>query len=91
VNVGAPLADKLLCTLPVFDCEGAQWATGDTIMGNALVWMLGISASVIALAYLMILAAIVAAKRRMASPLSRNSHRVGDMARMSAMHYYRTP
>jgi len=60
-------------------------------MGNALVWMLGISASVIALAYLMILAAIVAAKRRMASPLSRNSHRVGDMARMSAMHYYRTP
>jgi len=60
-------------------------------MGSALVWMLGISASVIAVAYLMILAAIVAAKRRMATPLSRSTRGVGDMARMSAMHYYRTP
>jgi len=59
-------------------------------MGNALVWMLGISASVIALAYLMILAAIVAAKRRMATPLSRNARHASDMARMSGMHY-RTP
>lgn len=56
-------------------------------MGNALVWMLGISASVIALAYLMILAAIVAAKRRMATPLSRNPRHAGNMARLSGMHY----
>lgn len=59
-------------------------------MGNALVWMLGISASIIAVAYLMILAAIVAAKRRMSMPLSRGAPRVDDMPRMSGMHY-RTP
>ena len=60
-------------------------------MGNALVWMLGISASVIGLAYLIILAVILAAKRRMAIPAgSRNGGSVGNVASMSGMRY-RTP
>lgn len=71
--------------------KGAQSATGDSIMGNALVWMLGISASVIGLAYLIILAVILAAKRRMAIPAgSRNDRSVGNVASMSGMRY-RTP
>jgi hypothetical protein len=71
--------------------KGAQSATGDSIMGNALVWMLGISASVIGLAYLIILAVILAAKRRMAIPAgSRDGRSVDNVTSMSGMRY-RTP
>ena len=38
-------------------------------MGNTLVWMLGISASVLAIAYMIILAFVLAAKRRMSLPV----------------------
>jgi hypothetical protein len=49
--------------------EGRSRGNRSLIMGNALVWMLGISGAVIVFAYLAILAAILAAKRRMEKPL----------------------
>ena len=59
-------------------------------MGNALVWMLGISASVLALAYIIILAVLLAAKRRMSLPIIRKRSAANGLARMPGMHY-RTP
>jgi hypothetical protein len=60
-------------------------------MGNALVWMLGISASVLALAYIIILAVLLAAKRRMSLPIvGRKRSAANALARMPGMHY-RTP
>jgi hypothetical protein len=57
-------------------------------MGNALVWMLGISASVLALAYITILVFVLAAKRRMAIPTpGRQSRAAPSMTRMSEMRY----
>jgi uncharacterized protein YoxC len=58
-------------------------------MGNALVWMLGISASVLALAYIIILAFVLAAKRRMAVPIGRKGRTANSMG-MPEMRY-RTP
>jgi hypothetical protein len=58
-------------------------------MENALVWMIGISASVLAFAYLTILAVLLAAKRRMELPLSGNKPRAATrtMGRMPEMRY----
>jgi hypothetical protein len=58
-------------------------------MGNALVWMLGISASVLAFAYITILAVLLAAKRRMELPLTGNKPRATKtaMGRMPEMRY----
>ncbi len=57
-------------------------------MEIALVWMLGISASVIALAYITILAVLLAAKRRMALPMTGRKSRVANsMAGMPDMRY----
>jgi hypothetical protein len=57
-------------------------------MGNALVWMLGISASVLALAYITILAFVLAAKKRMAVPTAARQRRAADtMTRMPEMRY----
>jgi hypothetical protein len=58
-------------------------------MGNTLVWMLGISASILAIAYMIILAFVLAAKRRMSLPLvGRKRSGVGALARMPEMHYH---
>ena len=54
-------------------------------MGNALLWMFGISATVLALAYIMILAAVLAAKRRMAKPVP--SRAVAGSNAITAMRY----
>jgi uncharacterized protein YoxC len=60
-------------------------------MENALVWMLGISASVLALAYIIIIAVLIAAKRRMSLPVvGRKRRSANAMAGMPGMHY-RTP
>jgi len=57
-------------------------------MENALVWMLGISASVLALAYITILAVLLAAKRRMALPMTDGKRRLAkSMGRMPEMRY----
>ena len=60
-------------------------------MENALVWMFGIIASIIAVAYIAILAAVLAAKRRMSTPLepARRAPQA-QLARVHAMRY-RTP
>jgi hypothetical protein len=59
------------------------------MMGNALMWMFGISATVLALAYVMILAAVLAAKRRMAA-CAPPRNRKRSAATLLSMRY-RTP
>jgi uncharacterized protein YoxC len=59
-------------------------------MGNTLVWMLGISASVLAIAYMIILAFVLAAKRRMSLPVvgRKRSSAAGALASMPEMRYH---
>ena len=58
-------------------------------MGNTLVWMLGISASVLAIAYMIILALVLAAKRRMSLPVvgRKRGSTAGALSRIPDMRY----
>ena len=57
-------------------------------MGMALlIWMLGIAASVLAIAYIVITAFLLAAKRRMATPAVSRTSATTRLSRMPGMRY----